>query len=116
MTGVLQVAGVGAQLCKSLSKYEKDVKNAKKHVDDAATEVSNISSALGSLGRLLQHDETEQGGAATLTDETCSALNEHCSSDDPNLDPGARTCGRGTAGLSTAMRGVCHLHVAALSQ
>jgi len=73
---VLQIAGLGAELCKLMWKSGNDVRHANKDVDDIRTEVRSTSKALESLGKFLQQDEAEQSraGAATLTDEARLAL------------------------------------------
>ena len=79
-TGVLQVAGVGAQLCKTLWKCSNDIKNANRDINDIATEVKNTYQALESPGHILQQTELERRATtictAALTDEASSALQE----------------------------------------
>ncbi|KAK4546214.1 hypothetical protein LTR36_002351 [Oleoguttula mirabilis] len=109
-TGVLQVAGVGAELCKALWKAGNDVRNGSKDLADIATEVKNVSSALGGLGQVLQQDDAEREHTATLTNEARSALEEclqDCKSAFAELDQALQSARKsfGYGGISMSAKG-----------
>ena len=76
-TGVLQVAGIGAELGSALWKCSNDIPHAHRDIGEIAAEVRHTSNVVGSIGSLLaQQDASEKSGTATFTDEARSCLRD----------------------------------------
>ncbi|KAK5123889.1 hypothetical protein LTR85_002085 [Meristemomyces frigidus] len=93
-TGVLQVAGTGAQLGQALWKLGSDIKRANQDIGDIATEVKHISSILDNLRKLLPDDGEEIDSKATFTEEARTSLKDcldDCESAFGELDKALRS-------------------------